>query len=179
MRPLHLSMLNPTLPLVALALRLSRLLHPAFEEDVDTVYVMNHTGEKMKAPVSNRTGVERFQEEMRLMITWKGRCCSLVSRGHSREVDETAMVYRPDYNSTDAVQPRPVLWNTFRTRPVLGAPMAIQTCKRHGLYLHAIQIRVKKKKIDCPEQGSNLRPQDYPVVNNWSYATYETCALAN
>ncbi|KAI5989294.1 hypothetical protein EDD15DRAFT_1315096 [Pisolithus albus] len=105
---------NPTLTLVALALRLSRFIHPrtpVLTKDDDTVYVMNQTGDKVKVFVSNRAGVPETTEEIAENV--KGRILlpgEILSRKRSRTIDETAMVYQLDFNSKDNYQPRPVLY---------------------------------------------------------------------
>ena len=58
---------DPTLTLVALALRLSREILPRnllIDEDKDTIYVMNQSGERIKVRVSNLTGAVLTREEI-------------------------------------------------------------------------------------------------------------------
>ncbi|ESK95382.1 hypothetical protein Moror_3820 [Moniliophthora roreri MCA 2997] len=104
---------NPTLTLVALALRLSRTVilprTPVTDSLADTVYVMNQTGDTIKVFVSNRAGVTLSQEEINDNKDGKVlRPGDIVARKRSVGVDETVMVYRLDYNSTDVYLPRPI-----------------------------------------------------------------------
>jgi len=103
---------NPTVTLVALALRLSRYIlprTPVTAKAEDTVYVMNQTGERIKVFVSNRAGVTLSQAEIDDNVNGKilgpGE---IVARKRSVGVDETAMVYRLDYNTLVVYLPQPV-----------------------------------------------------------------------
>jgi len=103
---------NPTLTLVALALRLSRAILPRtpfVASTENTIYVMNQTGDPIKVFVSNRAGVTLTQEE--IDENKNGKVLGpgeKVARERSVGVDETVMVYRLDYNSRDVYLPRPV-----------------------------------------------------------------------
>ncbi|KDR79154.1 hypothetical protein GALMADRAFT_208619 [Galerina marginata CBS 339.88] len=106
---------NPTVTLVALALRLSRSIlprTPITPQSEDTVYVMNQIGDKIKVFVSNRAGVTLDQTEINDNVNGKilGPGES-VSRKRSVGVDETVMVYRLDYNSNDVYLPQPELYS--------------------------------------------------------------------
>ena len=105
---------NPTLTLVALALRLSRSIHPRVPDiahDTNSVIVMNQLGESVKVFVSNRAGVQLSKEEVddnkELKILRRG---DIVTRKRISKVKETVMVYQLDYNSTTTYQPRPKLY---------------------------------------------------------------------
>ncbi|THU84054.1 FAD/NAD(P)-binding domain-containing protein [Dendrothele bispora CBS 962.96] len=103
---------NPTLTLVALALRLSRTILPRtvpVSEEEDVVYVMNQTGDRIKVFISNRAGVKLSQDEIN--DNKEGKVLDpgeLVARKRAIGIDETAMVYKLDYNSCDVYQPRPI-----------------------------------------------------------------------
>ena len=103
---------NPTLTLVALALRLSRAILPRtpfVASTENTIYVMNQTGDPIKVFVSNRAGVTLTQEE--IDENKNGKVLGpgeKVARERSVGVDETVMVYRLDYNSRDVYLPRPI-----------------------------------------------------------------------
>jgi choline dehydrogenase-like flavoprotein len=103
---------NPTLTLVALALRLSKTIlspTPTTPPDVDTVYIMNQTGEPMKVFISNRGFVNLTDEEIddnkECKVLGPGE---VVERKRRRGVDESVMVYRLDYNTDTVYLPTPV-----------------------------------------------------------------------
>jgi hypothetical protein len=101
---------NPTLTLAALALRLSRqeLLPrlPGITTTVDTVYVVNQTGENIRVFVSNRAGVTSTSKDVVETLT-PGQ---LTTRDRKEKVPESVMVYRLDYNSDDKYLPEPQLY---------------------------------------------------------------------
>ena len=112
---------NPTLTLVALALRLSRetLLSrtPAIDLRADTIYVMNQSGENIKVFVSNFTGAVLTSQEIADnkeggKILEPG---DLISRERHVEqpikpVAESVMVYSLQYNSQTEYLPKPVTY---------------------------------------------------------------------
>ena len=114
---------NPTVTLVALALRLSRsILNPTpyTTTDLNTVYVMNQTGESIKVFVSNRAGVALQKEEVDDNKT--GRILKpgeVIGRARLHGVDETVMVYRLDYNTDEVYLPTPI--------PYIASPGSIRT----------------------------------------------------
>lgn len=92
---------NPTLTLAAFALRLSRLLVPldiVTPQDVDTVYVVNRSGEYVKVWLSNRAGVTNT-------LTDPQNLAPGGSQSWKREngVEEAIFVYRLDksYDNDD------------------------------------------------------------------------------
>ena len=118
---------NPTLTLVALALRLSRtILNPtrSLSSDVDTVYVMNQSGERIKVFVSNRACVDLTQEEIDDNVEGKVLEPGVtLDRLRVPGVDETVMVYKLDYkpnkDEPDVYLPTPV--------PYIATPGSICT----------------------------------------------------
>jgi len=102
---------NPTLTLVALALRLSKtILNPIPPTPPDdTVCIMNQTGEPIKVYVSNRAGVTLTDEEIDENKECKILCPGeVVKRKRRGGVDESVMVYRLDYNTDTVYLPTPV-----------------------------------------------------------------------
>ena len=113
---------NPTLTLVALALRLSRKIHrrtpgPLIVWRKDTIYVVNQSGEKIKVFVSNLTGAVLSSEEIadnreggKIMepgdIVIRDRQVQHINGS----VDESVMVYSLQYNSDKEYLPKPVTY---------------------------------------------------------------------
>lgn len=115
---------NPTLTLVALALRLSRFIHPRIPVRVyadHTVYVMNQTGEDIKIFVSNHLGVWPMSNNIAdntdtgdiaespggLTILSPGE---ILSCNRSSKLKESVMVYRLNLNSKNTYQSEPLLY---------------------------------------------------------------------
>jgi choline dehydrogenase-like flavoprotein len=101
---------NPSVTLAALALRLSRqeLLPrlPDITTTVDTIYVVNQTGENIRVFVSNSAGVPLTSKDVVETLT-PGQ---LTTRDRKRKVPESVMVYRLDYNSDTKYLPEPQLY---------------------------------------------------------------------
>ena len=134
---------NPTLTLVALALRLSRetLLSrtPAIDLRVDTIYVMNQSGENIKVFVSNLTGAVLTSEEIadneeggKILepgdVVSRGRCRHVnvkqkPSRSIKPVVAESVMVYSLQYDSQTEYIAKPVTYVA-----TLGVICVIEFC---------------------------------------------------
>jgi len=99
---------NTTLTLAALTLRLSRELlpsEPQFATSINGVYVMNQTGAKIKAFVSNYAGISGANNAE---ILGPGE----ILRGTRKNgTIEAVSVYRLKYNSVTEYVDVPVLFN--------------------------------------------------------------------
>jgi len=112
---------NPTPTLVALALRLSReRLHPRIPKMTlrfDAVYVMNQSGESIKVYISNLTGTDLSDDEVKDnkdggKVLKPGE---LINRGRNvdqpiKPVAESVMVYTLQFDSLDKYLPKPVTY---------------------------------------------------------------------
>lgn len=113
---------NPTLTLAALALRLSRTILPRLPISIksilnDTVYVMNQTGDKISALVSNVSGSSSTSVDKRETL----EPGAIITRKRTAGTKEVAFVFRLKYNSTVDFVSDPVL---FVASP--GAVLAIE-----------------------------------------------------
>ena len=110
---------NPTLTLVALALRLSREIlprNPIIDKDEDTIYVVNQSGERIKVRISNLSGAVLTEEEIADNADG-GKILDpgeILSRGRNVEpkmpLDESVLVYSLQYNSKDEFLSNPVTY---------------------------------------------------------------------
>jgi choline dehydrogenase-like flavoprotein len=129
---------NPTLTLVALALRLSRetLLSrtPAMDLKSDTIYVMNQSGENIKVFVSNLTGAVLTSQEIadnkeggKVLepgdVVSRSRCYVEQQPITSKPVAESVMVYSLQYDSQTEYLAKPVMYLA-----TLGVICVIEFC---------------------------------------------------
>lgn len=105
---------NPTLALAALALRLSReqILPrlPFAARDIDSVYVMNQTGDKIQVFITNIAGVESVDN-----LKWETERQTLepgeyAVRKRKNGVLESVMVYKLALNLPDVFVPDPTVY---------------------------------------------------------------------
>lgn len=87
---------NPTLTLAALAIRLSRKLHPRdrlHHKVADAIWVVNHSGEAIKVWVSNKANVTRGPNELEPHMLKPGEEFSVVRKSGTQEA---ILVFRLD-----------------------------------------------------------------------------------